>query len=223
MNEIYAWIDEHQQEFIQELQTFLRQPSISAQKVGLGECADMTVKIMKKAGIQDADLYPTVDGPEIAFGSMRGATNKTLLCYAHYDVQPPGSDDLWKFQPFGAQIDNGIIYARGATDNKSGLLAFVYAAQAFRDVWGKPPVNLKFLFEGEEEVGSPHLGDWVEKNLDLVMEYLPGKTLKERMSQPMAYQHAVRCLISIAHALHFARYSAIIFDFILSGNLSRIS
>ena len=168
MNEIYAWIDEHQQEFIQELQTFLRQPSISAYKVGLGECADMTVKLMKKAGIQDADLYPTVDGPEIAFGSMGGATNKTLLCYAHYDVQPPGSDDLWKFQPFGAEIDNGIIYARGATDNKSGLLAFVYAAQAFRDVWGKPPVNLKFLFEGEEEVGSPHLGDWVEKNLDLV-------------------------------------------------------
>jgi acetylornithine deacetylase/succinyl-diaminopimelate desuccinylase-like protein len=99
---------------------------------------------------------------------MRGAAEKTLLCYAHYDVQPPGSNDLWRFPPFGAEIDNGIIYARGATDNKSGLLAFVYAAQAFQQVTGKPPVNLKFLFEGEEEVGSPHLGDWVERHLSLV-------------------------------------------------------
>lgn len=168
MKKIFAWIDEHQDEFVKELQNFLRQPSISAQKIGLEDCAALTVSLMKKAGIRNAALYPTQGGPEIAFGQANGAVDKTLLCYAHYDVQPPGSEDLWLFPPFSAQIDNGIIYARGATDNKSGLLAFVYAAQAFLEVVGNPPVHLKFLFEGEEEVGSPHLGDWVEGNLELV-------------------------------------------------------
>lgn len=168
MEKIYEWIDQHQDTFVKELQDFLRQPSISAQKIGLEECADMTLQIMKKAGIQDAGLYPTNGGPDVAFGSLPGAADKTLLCYAHYDVQPPGSDDLWRFPPFGAEIDEGIIYARGATDNKSGLLAFVYAAQAFQEVNGKPPIHLKFLFEGEEEVGSPHLGDWVDRHLEMI-------------------------------------------------------
>ena len=82
---------------------------------------------------------------------------KTLLCYGHYDVQPPEPLELWVDPPFSAAIRDGVIYARGATDNKSGVLAFVRAAQAFREVRGGVPVNLTFFFEGEEEVGSPHL------------------------------------------------------------------
>jgi acetylornithine deacetylase/succinyl-diaminopimelate desuccinylase-like protein len=168
VEKIYAWIDDHKSEFVKELQAFLRQPSISAQKIGLEECADMTLEIMRKAGISDAGLYPTRGGPQVAFGRLQGAIEQTLLCYAHYDVQPAGASELWKHPPFAAEIDDGIIYARGATDDKSGLLAFVYAAQAFLAVRGNAPISLEFLFEGEEEVGSPHLGDWVEENRDLV-------------------------------------------------------
>ncbi len=75
---------------------------------------------------------------------------------------------MWASPPFAADIRDGVIYARGATDNKSGVLAFVRAAQAFREVRGAPPVNLKFIFEGEEEVGSPHLEPWVIDHMDLL-------------------------------------------------------
>ncbi len=161
MNDIYAWIDAHQDELVEELQRLLQQPSISAQKVGLEECAVMVQDMMLKAGIGDVQIYPTPGGPEVVYGRLPGDQDKTMLCYAHYDVQPPGPEELWSSPPFAAEIEDGVIIARGATDNKSGLLAFVRAAQAFLEVRGRLPVGLKFIFEGEEEVGSPHLSDWL--------------------------------------------------------------
>jgi acetylornithine deacetylase/succinyl-diaminopimelate desuccinylase-like protein len=168
MQDIYDWIEAHQDEVVEELRVLLRQPSISAQKIGLEECAAMVHEMMVKAGISQVQTLPAPGGPEVVIGQVRGVLEQTMLCYAHYDVQPPGAEELWSSPPFGAEIVDGVIYARGATDNKSGLLAFVRAAQAFLEVRGKPPVSLKFLFEGEEEVGSPHLSAWLEKYGHLV-------------------------------------------------------
>jgi acetylornithine deacetylase/succinyl-diaminopimelate desuccinylase-like protein len=169
MQDIYDWIDAHRDELVAELQTLLRQPSISAQKIGLEECADLLLGQMIGDGLTNTRRIPVPGGPDLLYATEAATTPnaKTLLCYSHYDVQPPEPLNKWIDPPFSAAIRDGVIYARGATDNKSGALAFVRAAQAFRAVRGGPPVNLVFLCEGEEEVGSPHLASWVENNKDL--------------------------------------------------------
>jgi acetylornithine deacetylase/succinyl-diaminopimelate desuccinylase-like protein len=112
---------------------------------------------------------PVEGGPPIAFSDLRSrAGHKTLLCYAHYDVQPPEPLALWVSPPFEPAIRDGVIYARGATDNKSGVMAFWKAAQAHRAVRGDLPCHLKFVFEGEEELGSPHFLPWVERHTALL-------------------------------------------------------
>ncbi len=169
MQDIYDWIDAHRDECVAELQELLRQPSISAQGIGLDECAALLQRQMLDDGVADTRILPVPDAPSIVYGTAAaGAPDaKTLLCYGHYDVQPPEPLALWVDPPFSAAIRDGVIYARGATDNKSGVLAFVRAAQAFREVRGAVPVNLTFFFEGEEEVGSPHLAGWVADHAEL--------------------------------------------------------
>ncbi|MBV7336418.1 M20/M25/M40 family metallo-hydrolase [Chloroflexi bacterium TSY] len=169
MQDIYDWIDARQEELVAELQTLLQQPSISAQKIGLNECADLLMGQMITDGLSNTGRIPVPGGPDLLYATEQAITPdaKTLLCYSHYDVQPPEPLDKWIDPPFSAAIRDGVIYARGATDNKSGALAFVRAAQAFREVRGGVPVNLTFLIEGEEEVGSPHLASWVENNKEL--------------------------------------------------------
>lgn len=169
MQDIYDWIDARQDELVGELQELLRQPSISAQGIGLAECAELLKRQMVDDGMANTRILPVPDAPSIVYATVTSPdpAAKTLLCYGHYDVQPPEPLEKWIDPPFSAAIRDGVIYARGATDNKSGVLAFVRAAQAFNEVRGGPPVNLTMLFEGEEEVGSPHLEQWTLNNQDL--------------------------------------------------------
>lgn len=169
MDDLYAWIDQRREPIVEELRVLLRQPSISAQKIGLDECAELLARQMRDDGIETTRILPVPEAPSIVYATVAADREDapTLLCYGHYDVQPPEPLDLWTDPPFSAAIRDGVIYARGATDNKSGVLAFVRAAQAFRETRGAPPVNLVFLFEGEEEVGSPHLEEWVLNHQDL--------------------------------------------------------
>lgn len=167
---VFSFIDAHRAEFVADLQTLLRQPSVSAQKLGLEECADLLVALLKKDGIL-AEKKAVEDAPPIVFAHIPASTpqkSKTLLCYGHYDVQPPDPLDQWIADPWGAQIIDGVIYGRGATDNKGGVMAFAKAVYAYQQVLGGPPLDLKFLFEGEEEVGSPHLETWCLNNTDLI-------------------------------------------------------
>lgn len=168
MDDVYAWIDAHRDALVEELRAYLRVVSISAQQIGLDEGAEATQQLMHAAGIPDVQILPTDGGPSVVFGQLAGAQAKTLLCYAHYDVQPPEPLDAWTSPPFDAAVRDGVIIARGATDNKSGLLAFVKAAEAFLQTRGQPPIGLKFLFEGEEEIGSPHLDAWVQQHAALI-------------------------------------------------------
>lgn len=168
LQKVFDYIDAHAQQAVEDLRTLLRQPSVSAQNVGLRECARLLRDLMEKNGVKDAEILPTEGGPEVVLGTETAALDNapTLLCYGHYDVQPPEPLELWESDPWGAEIRDGIIYARGATDNKSGCLAFVEAAKAYRVVVGGTPVRLQYLFEGEEEIGSPHLEDFVWKHKD---------------------------------------------------------
>jgi acetylornithine deacetylase/succinyl-diaminopimelate desuccinylase-like protein len=171
MQDVYDHIERHAEEAVADLQRLVRQPSISAQNVGLRECAELVRAIMHDDGLP-ADFHELENGaPPVIIGELKAADpgKKTMLCYAHYDVQPPEPIEAWSHGgPWSAEIVDGILYGRGATDNKSGILAFTKAAKAFMAVRGKVPVNLKFLIEGEEEIGSPNLGPWIEKNKDLV-------------------------------------------------------
>ena len=169
MQDIYDYIEAHADEYIRDLQRLVQQPSISAQNVGLRECAELVYAMMKADGL-DAHLHELEGGPPVITGHMTTSqSSRTMLCYSHYDVQPPEPLDAWRYGgPWSAEIVDGVLYGRGATDNKSGVLAFNKAAQAFLKVRGELPVNLKFIIEGEEEIGSIHLGPWVEKNTELL-------------------------------------------------------
>ena len=169
MQDIYDYIDASMDEFVRDLQTLVRQPSVSAQNIGLRDCAELVLKMMQDDEL-DAHLHELDGGPPVITGHMTStASDKTMLCYSHYDVQPPEPLDAWTHGgPWSAEIVDGVLYGRGATDNKSGVLAFNKAAKAFLKVRGELPVNLKFIIEGEEEIGSLHLGPWVEKNTELL-------------------------------------------------------
>ncbi|MEX2500829.1 MAG: M20/M25/M40 family metallo-hydrolase [Trueperaceae bacterium] len=169
LDDVFAWIDAHEGECVADLQELVRQPSVSAQNVGLRACAQLVRTQMRRDGLA-AELHEVEGGPPLVLGTMpSAASRKTMLCYAHYDVQPPEPIEAWTHGgPWSAEIEDGVLYGRGATDNKSGLLAFQKAAKAFLAVRGELPVGLTFFFEGEEEIGSLHLGPWVEKSADLI-------------------------------------------------------
>jgi acetylornithine deacetylase/succinyl-diaminopimelate desuccinylase-like protein len=169
MQAIYDYIDAHADEYVRDLQALVRQPSVSAQNIGLRDCAELVIRMMHRDGL-DAHLHELDGGPPVITGHMTmPRLARTMLCYSHYDVQPPEPIDAWTHGgPWSADIVDGVMYGRGCSDNKSGVLAFNKAAQAFLKVRGELPVNLKFIIEGEEEIGSIHLGPWVEKHTDLL-------------------------------------------------------
>lgn len=169
MQPIYDWIDAHAEECVRDLQRLVRQPSISAQGVGLRECATLVRDMMRDDGLP-AEFHELDEGPPVVFGHLESpGSSKTLLCYSHYDVQPPEPVEAWTHGgPWSAEIVDGVLYGRGATDNKSGVLAFNKAAKAFLAVRGEVPVGLKFLIEGEEEIGSPNLAAWAARNKTLL-------------------------------------------------------
>lgn len=169
MKDIYDYIDAHADEFIADLQTFVRQPSVSAQNIGLRDCAELVRRMMHADGLP-AEFHELKEGPPVVFGHLKSpASPKTILCYSHYDVQPPEPIEAWSHGgPWSAAIVDGVMYGRGATDNKSGVLAFNKAAKAFLAVRGHVPVGLKFLIEGEEEIGSPNLAEWAARNKEML-------------------------------------------------------
>ena len=165
---VFDWIDAHRAEAIADLQRFVQQPSVSAQNIGLEECAALVVELMHGDGLP-ATAYPIKDGPPCIIGHLPSPTSsKTLLAYAHYDVQPVEPLDKWVYPPYSAMLADGRMWGRGATDNKSGVMAFIKGAKAWLQTKGELPVGVKFITEGEEEIGSIHLGPFIEANPELV-------------------------------------------------------
>jgi acetylornithine deacetylase/succinyl-diaminopimelate desuccinylase-like protein len=167
MNEIFAYVDQHRDRFVNELCTLVRQPSISAQNVGVAECAQLVKSQMEAIGIP-GQILPTAGHP-VVFGELKspGAT-RTVLIYGHYDVQPPEPLDLWRTPPFEPTIKDGRIWGRGTGDNKGQFFAHLKAAEAVLRVAGRLPVNVKYLFEGEEEISSRSLRGFIEANRPLL-------------------------------------------------------
>lgn len=167
MDEIFHYVDQHRDRFLDELFVLLRQPSISAQNIGVTECAELLARQMQQVGIP-ARILPTAGHP-VVYGEVPApAATRTVLIYGHYDIQPPEPLELWKSPPFEPTIREGRIWGRGTGDNKGQLFAHLKAVEAILQVKQRLPVNVKFLFEGEEEVSSRSLRAFIEANRSLL-------------------------------------------------------
>lgn len=164
---IFSKIDENAQLYTTWLQELCRQPSVAAQNRGMAETAALVARALEGVGVR-AQTVPTGGFP-VVYGELNrnvpGA--RTLSFYNHYDVQPEDPLPEWDSPPFAAEIRNGRLYARGAADNKGNLVARLAAVHAYRQV-SEPPVNVKFIVEGEEEIGSPNLAAFAEAHPDKV-------------------------------------------------------
>lgn len=161
-----AEVEQRRDEHLDILLELLRQPSISGRPEETADCAQLLQRILRDSGI-DTRILATGGAP-VVFGELAGRSPFTVLFYGHYDVQPPEPLDAWRSPPFEPTLRDGRVYARGAGDNKGQLLAHVLAVRAFLETEGTPPVSVKFVFDGEEESGSPHLAAFVERNRKLL-------------------------------------------------------
>jgi len=160
-SEVSAYIDQNKDEYVEKLRTLCQQPSVSAQNLGLTDAAELVKRFLKETGFTVESFSPS-QGPPVVFAellSKRGG--KTLLVYNHYDVQPVEPVDLWTRPPFSAAIEGGRIYARGASDNKGNIVSRLMAIDALLKVTGDVPCSIKWVIEGEEEIGSPHFAEFI--------------------------------------------------------------
>jgi acetylornithine deacetylase/succinyl-diaminopimelate desuccinylase-like protein len=171
MNAVIDYINTGRDRFVAELKHYLAIPSISALPQHAGDvrrAADFSMDELKRCGMGHAQLFETPGHP-IVYGDWLGAPGKpTILFYGHYDVQPVDPLDLWTSPPFEATIRDGEIYARGSADDKGQVFMHFKAIEAHLKQTGKLPVNIKVILEGEEEVGSENLDEFVRSHKDLL-------------------------------------------------------
>ncbi|GAC1439180.1 MAG: hypothetical protein NVSMB63_04280 [Sediminibacterium sp.] len=162
--------EQHKDRFLEELLALLRIPSVSARsehKADMTRCANAVKQRLLEAGAGKVTIYPT-EGHPLVYGEKTIDPSKpTVLVYGHYDVQPPDPLELWQSGPFEPVIRDGKIFARGSCDDKGQFYMHVKALETMV-MTNTLPVNVKFLIEGEEEVGSPNLATFVKANKELL-------------------------------------------------------
>ncbi len=182
-------IDSRPDDLLDELKDFLRMPSISTrpdERGGFRECAGWVARKLREAGA-DVRIMET-DGHPVVYAEA-GEGERTLLSYGHYDVQPPEPLELWESEPFEPTVRDGRLYARGVADDKGDVLARIQALRLYREEHGPLPFRLKFLIEGEEEVGSPSLAPFVRANAELLSAdaCLWEGSMKDEAGRPMIF------------------------------------
>lgn len=161
---IDQYISDHLSDSLAELARLCAQPSISAQGVGITECAQLVRAMLEARGFK-VEIVPTAGHP-IVYAEAEGASDKTLLFYNHYDVQPPEPLELWTTPAFEPTIREGKMYARGVSDDKGHFQSRLAALDAFKAVTGTYPCRIKFVVEGEEETSSASLPGFVYQNAE---------------------------------------------------------
>ena len=182
MNEIIGTtIDSEMDSLILDLQRLIRQPSVSAKKQGITECASLVADIMDRAGIHSQILHLDQDicdgrhdddssANPIVYGEAKSKANpngKTILFYNHYDVQPEDPIELWEKDPFSGKVEGNYIFGRGASDDKGELITRIKAVEYFLKMTGDVPCNVKFIVEGEEEIGSKNISQYLTQYKDM--------------------------------------------------------
>ena len=165
MNAVLQYIEDNKNRFTDELCQYVRFPSVSAQlehRADMTACAEWLVKHCREIGLE-AEARPTAGHPVVVAKTKRTG-RPSYLVYGHYDVQPPEPFDLWKSPPFEPRLEGRSLFARGASDNKGQNLAHLNAIEAYLKTNTELPCDLTFIIEGEEEVGSRHLEEFLQAN-----------------------------------------------------------
>src|SRR5512144_130076 len=161
---IDSYLEKNLDQSLAELSRLVAQPSVGAQNLGLKECAALVGEMLKRRGF-NVRIMETAGAP-VVFGERKGKSDKTLLIYNHYDVQPPEPLELWETPPFEPSLRDGKLYGRGVSDDKGHLVARLIAIDSILATDGKIPCNIKFIIEGEEETASVNLFEFISKNKD---------------------------------------------------------
>ena len=162
-----AFVQSNQPRFLDELKNFLRIPSISTlpeHAADVQRAAQFVADGLKAAGLENSAIIPTKRHPLVYADWLHAPGKPTVLCYGHYDVQPADPLELWTSPPFEPSVRDGNIYARGSADDKGQMYMHLKAVETLRAVNGTLPVNLKFLIEGEEEVGGGSIANYVAEH-----------------------------------------------------------
>lgn len=156
------YVEENVDDILGQLARLCAQPSVSAQNLGIEACAELVATMLQEEGFA-AEIMPSAGNP-VVYGEGAGRSDRTLIFYLHYDVQPPEPLDLWKSPPFRLTRRGNKFYARGVSDDKGHIVARLAALAAVRSALGELPCNVKFFIEGEEEIGSPNTPAFIEEN-----------------------------------------------------------
>jgi acetylornithine deacetylase/succinyl-diaminopimelate desuccinylase-like protein len=157
--------------YVDDLAEFVRVPSVSTaqeHRPDIDAAADWVAARLRKAGVEDVRVLPTAGHPVVVGRLHHDPASRTVIVYGHYDVQPPEPLDLWTSPPFEPDQRDGRLYGRGASDDKAGVLIAIQAVEAYLESGSKPPVNVTFIIEGEEEIGSPNLQQFIRDHRDLL-------------------------------------------------------
>lgn len=171
MSTSQEYIDQNKERYIEELFELLRIPSISTDSEKKGEikkAANFLLEQLKSLELDTVKLYETPGNPIVYAEHCPHEDKPTVLIYGHYDVQPSDPDELWDTPAFEPTVKDGLIYARGASDDKGQAYTHVKAIESFVKTGQEIPVNVKFILEGEEEIGSPNLVPFLEEHKDLL-------------------------------------------------------
>jgi acetylornithine deacetylase/succinyl-diaminopimelate desuccinylase-like protein len=161
-SKIDSYLEHNLDRSIGELKRLVAQPSVGAQNLGLKECAQLVAGMLKQRGF-DVQIMDTPGAP-VVFGERKGKSDRTLLIYNHYDVQPPEPLDLWETPPFEPDLRDGKVFGRGVSDDKGHIVSRLHAIDALLDAHGDLPCNVKFIIEGEEETASLNLFEFIKEN-----------------------------------------------------------
>ena len=163
LKEVYDFVDRNSEFLLNEFRDFVRKPGISTENTGIEETVGWLTARLKENGVEDVEVFKTQRHP-IILGRAGKSARRTLLVYGHYDVQPPGDRRDWTVDPFAAETVGDRIVGRGTCDMKNNLMASIHAVKTLLQTQKQLPTNLVFLFEGEEEIGSPSLKPFIEEH-----------------------------------------------------------
>ena len=203
------YLENNKSQYTGELLDFVSIPSISAQDEHFDdvmEAGNWVVRRLVSAGISNARLLPTKTHP-VVYGDwlLAGEDKPTILIYGHFDVQPIDPLELWDSPPFEPEIRNNCVFGRGASDDKGNMLAPIIAIEAYLKTSSSLPVNVKFFYEGQEEIGSPTLPEFIKENrsmlsADMIFSSDGGQWGKDQPSLVMGLKGLVGCEVKVTGA-----------------------
>jgi acetylornithine deacetylase/succinyl-diaminopimelate desuccinylase-like protein len=186
--------------FLLDLAAFLRFPSVSGRpelRADVQRCADWLAEHLRRIGLDEVLIVPTAGHPIVYAQWLRAAKRPTLLIYGHYDVQPADDNSQWPSPPFVPTLRDGAIFARGASDDKGQLFIHVKALQSYLEAVQAIPVNIKCIFEGEEEIGSTHLAAFIDGNRDALASDVAVMSDTQMLAHRPAMVYSLRGLLNV--------------------------